>query len=37
MITGVQNIIGTWRTVGADIGMTPAELNQFGEAFENQE
>ena len=37
LITGVQNIIGTWRTVGADIGMTPAELNQFGEAFENQE
>jgi serine/threonine-protein kinase HipA len=37
LITGVQNIIGTWRTVGADIGMTPAELNQFGEAFENHE
>ena len=37
LITGVQNIIATWRTVGADIGMTPAELNQFSEAFENHE
>lgn len=35
IITSIQSIVDTWQTVGAELGMTAAELRQFGEAFEN--
>jgi len=37
LITGIQNIVDTWQTVGAELGMTPVELSQFGDAFENRD
>jgi serine/threonine-protein kinase HipA len=35
LLAGMQRIVGRWQTVGADLGMTAAELSQFGEAFES--
>ena len=37
LLTGMQRTVGTWQKVGADLGMTTAELSQFGEAFEGHE
>jgi serine/threonine-protein kinase HipA len=37
ILTGIKKVINTWRTVGADLGMTAAELNQYNDAFEHHE
>jgi serine/threonine-protein kinase HipA len=34
LIAGIQSSVGTWKSVGASLGMTAAEISQFGDAFE---
>ena len=36
-ISDTQKIVASWRAVGAELGMTPAELNPFAEAFAHAE
>jgi serine/threonine-protein kinase HipA len=37
IVRGVDAAVSAWRTVGADIGMTPRELDAFTDAFEHEE
>lgn len=37
MLTKIRKAVSAWRTVGAGLGMTAAELKQFAEAFEHHD
>jgi serine/threonine-protein kinase HipA len=37
LLTAMKRVVATWRSVGADLGMTNAELDQFAEAFANHD
>lgn len=37
VLTQVERAVSTWRSVGHDLGMSQAELDQFADAFEHRE